>query len=56
MEKEIVYVVTRSEEHSDYVEKVFGGKDGKDKAEKYCERFNSNENAYQRDITECVIE
>lgn len=53
MEKKVVYVVTRCEEHSDYVEKVF---DSKDKAEKYCEPFNSNENAYHRDITECVIE
>lgn len=53
MEKKIVYVVTRSEEFADYVEKVFYSKDD---AEKYCEKFNSNENAYQRDITECVIE
>lgn len=52
MDKKIVYVVTRSEEFADYPEKVFFSEDD---AEKYCERFNSNENAYQRDITECEI-
>ena len=51
--KETIYVVTRSEEHADYVEKAFYSEDN---AEKYCEPFNSNENAYQRGITECVIE
>ena len=36
----IVYVVTRSEEHSDYVEAVFFDKEN---AEKYCKQFNDNE-------------
>ena len=45
---EYVYVVTRSEEHADYVEKCFLDEN---KAQKYCEEFNKNENEYSRDIT-----
>jgi hypothetical protein len=45
----VVYVVTRCEEHSDYVEEVFFDKV---KAEEYCNKFNQDENNYQRDITE----
>ena len=45
----VVYVVTRCEEHSDYVEEVFYDKV---KAEEYCNKFNQDENNYQRDITE----
>ena len=48
----IVYVVTRSEEHSDYVEAVFFDKEN---AEKYCKQFNDNEDEYSRDITETII-
>lgn len=42
------YVVTRSEEHSDYVETIFYDRD---KAIEYCKPFNQNENSYGRDIT-----
>lgn len=42
------YVVTRSEEHSDYVETIFYDRD---KAIEYCKQFNQNENSYGRDIT-----
>ncbi len=45
----IVYVVTRCDEHSDYVEEVFFDKA---KAEKYCNKFNQDENNYQIYITE----
>jgi hypothetical protein len=48
----IVYVVTRSEEHSDYVEAVFCKREN---AEKYCKQFNDNEDEYSRDITETII-
>jgi hypothetical protein len=48
----IVYVITRSEEHSDYVEAVFYKREN---AEKYCKQFNDNENEYSRDITETII-
>lgn len=48
----IVYVVTRCEEHSDYVEKVFF--DGI-KAEDYCKLFEGNENQYGRDITKVEV-
>lgn len=46
------YVVTRSEEHCDYVEKVFFDKE---KAEEYCKPFNEDENSYHRDITEIEV-
>ncbi len=52
-EKQFVYVVTRSEEHSDYVEKVFLDKE---KAETYCKQFNGDEDNYCRDITKVKIE
>ena len=48
----IAYVVTRSEEHCDYVEKVFFDKE---KAEEYCKHFNEDENSYYRDITEIEV-
>lgn len=51
-ENEIVYVVTRCEEHDDYVEKVFVDKE---KAEKYCEVFNNDENEYYRHITKIKV-
>lgn len=43
------FVVTRCEEMSDYVEKVFFDKD---KAQEYCDKYNSNEGYYYRQITE----
>lgn len=48
----IVYVVTRSEEHNDYVEVVFYNREN---AEKYCKLFNDNEDEYHRTITETPI-
>ena len=51
-DKMIVYVVTRSEEHSDYVEAAFCKREN---AEKYCKQFNDNEDEYSRDITETII-
>lgn len=48
----IAYVVTRCEEHSDYVEKVFFDED---KAHKYCDQFKGNENEYARHITRVDI-
>ena len=48
-----VYVVTRSEEHADYVEAVFLSES---KAEKYCKPFNENENSYGRNITKIKIQ
>lgn len=42
------YVVTRSEEHSDYVETIFYNRE---EAIEYCKPFNQNENSYGRDIT-----
>lgn len=48
----IAYVVTRSEEHSDYVEKVFFDED---KAQEYCDQFKGNENEYARDITRVKV-
>ena len=50
---ESVYVVTRSEEHSDYVEAVFLSED---KAEEYCKPFNEDENCYARNITKVKIQ
>ena len=49
--KEIVYVVTRSEEHADYVERVFVDRV---KAESYCGRL-VGEDEYVREITEIEI-
>jgi hypothetical protein len=46
------YVVTRCEEHSDYVEQVFFDED---KAQKYCDQFKGNENEYARHITEIEV-
>lgn len=48
----IVYVVTRCEEHSDYVEEVFFDED---KAQEYCEQFKGNENEYARHITKVKV-
>lgn len=48
----IAYVVTRSEEHSDYVEKVFFDED---KAQEYCDQFKGNENEYARHITKVEV-
>lgn len=47
-----VYVVTRCEEHSDYVEAVF---EDEDKAQAYCDKFNKDENEYARLITKIEI-
>ena len=52
-EKQCVYVVTRCEEHSDYVEKAFMDKEN---AETYCKQFNENEDCYCRDITKVKID
>ena len=46
------YVVTRCEEHSDYVEEVFFDKD---KAKEYCDQFKGDENEYARHITKVNI-
>lgn len=46
------YVVTRCEEHSDYVERVFLNES---KAEAYCDKFNGNEDEYSRHITKIDI-
>lgn len=51
-EPSLMYVVTRCEEHSDYVEKVFINKQ---KAEEYCKPFNNDEDSYHRGITEIKI-
>lgn len=48
----IAYVVTRCEEHSDYVEEVFLDED---KAQEYCEQFKGNENEYARHITKVKV-
>ena len=42
------YVVTRCEEHSDYVEEVFFDEN---KAQEYCDQFKGNENEYARHMT-----
>ena len=44
-----IYVVSRSEEHADYVEEVFFDEN---KAQEYCDQFKGDENAYVRYITE----
>lgn len=46
------YVVTRCEEHSDYVEKVFFDES---KAQAYCDKFNNDENEYARNITKIEV-
>ena len=51
-EYKTAYVVTRSEEHCDYVEKVFFDKR---KAEEYCKPFNEDKNSYHRDITKIEV-
>lgn len=51
-EPTIVYVITRCEEHSDYVEEVFFDRD---KAQKYCDQFKENENEYARHITKVEV-
>jgi hypothetical protein len=48
----IAYVVTRCEEHSDYVEEVFFNED---KAQAYCDQFKGNENEYARHITKVEV-
>ena len=48
MEPIKIYVITRSEEHADYVEKVFTDEC---KAIAYCLQFKADENRYQRDMT-----
>ena len=48
-----IYVVTRSEEHADYVEAAFLSES---KAEKYCKPFNEDENCYARNITKIKIQ
>ena len=48
----MAYVVTRCEEHSDYVEEVFFDED---KAQKYCDQFKGNENEYARHITKIEV-
>ena len=47
-----LYVVTRCEEHSDYVEEVFIDKN---KAEEYCKQFNDDDDEYHRHITEINV-
>ena len=46
------YVVTRCEEHSDYVEEVFFDEN---KAQEYCDQFKRNENEYARHITKVKV-
>ena len=46
------YVVTRCEEHSDYVEDVFFDED---KAQEYCDQFKGDENEYARHITKVKV-
>lgn len=48
----MAYVVTRCEEHSDYVEEVFFDAD---KAQAYCDQFKGNENEYARHITNVKV-
>ena len=52
-EKQFVYIGTRCEEHSDYVEKAFLDKE---KAEAYCKQFNEDEDSYRRHITKVKTE
>lgn len=46
------YVVTRCEEHSDYVESVFFDEN---KAQAYCDQFKGNGNEYARHITKVEV-
>ena len=46
------YIVTRCEEHDDYVEQVFFDKK---KAEEYCKSYNEDENNYHRNITKIEV-
>jgi hypothetical protein len=46
-------VVTRCEEQSDYVEKVFLEES---RAEDYCRKFQGNDDEYARHITKVEIE
>ena len=48
-----IYVVTRSEEHADYVECAFLSES---KAKEYCKHYNENENCYARNITKIKIQ
>ena len=50
--KKNLYVITRCEEHSDYVEEVFFDEE---KAQKYCDQFKGNENEYARHITKVKV-
>lgn len=50
--KPTVYIVTRCEEHSDYVEKVFLNES---KAQAYCDKFKDKKNEYARRITKIDI-
>lgn len=47
-----VCVVTRCEEHDDYVEKAFFDYN---KAVNYCKQFDSKEDEYGRDITKIKV-
>lgn len=47
-----VYVVTRCEEHSDYVERVFVDKEI---ADAYCKQFEGVPNEYSRDVEEMEV-
>ena len=51
-ESPTVYVITRCEEHSDYVEKVFLDYN---KAVDYCGQFEGKEDEYGRDITKIEV-
>lgn len=51
--EEVIYVVTRSEEHCDYVEAAYRNRED---AERYCSKFNESEDEYQRDVTEVKLE
>ena len=48
----VAYVVTRCEEHSDYVEKVFFDEN---KAHEYRDQFKGNDNEYARHITKVKV-
>ena len=49
---DFAYVVTRCEEHDDYVEKVFVNES---KAVEYCKKFNDKPNEYSRSITKIEL-
>lgn len=51
-DNQFFYVVTRSEEHSDYVEKLFFDKQ---KAIDYCTSFENKEYEYVRNYTEIKL-